>query len=48
MLNTLQLLDRMNMSRETSRRVLRKENERRLSVIDNIAPPSAPVEKVET
>ena len=44
---TLQLFDRMIINRESSRRILRKENERRLSVADN-SPPLDPVEKAES
>ena len=42
----LQMLDRMIINRETSRRILRKENERRLSATDNASAPSDPARKV--
>jgi hypothetical protein len=45
---TLQLFDRMIMHRESSRRILRKENERRLSVADNVPAASDLVEKVDS
>jgi hypothetical protein len=45
---TLQLLDRMINNRELSRRILRKENERRLSVVDNVPAASDSAEKVDS
>jgi hypothetical protein len=45
---TLQLFDRMIINRESSRRILRKENEWRLSVADKIPAASDSAEKVDS
>jgi hypothetical protein len=45
---SLQLFDRMIINREASRRLLRKENERRLSDADNIPAPSDSSKKVDS